>query len=115
PAGHPGLGDGGRGQRLAAGARRSPPEGARRGAAARRGRRMAWGFQRRSLRGLNLHVLPTGRFKRVTAVVAWQEGLSEETASPFALLPRLLRRGSRRHPSLPELERALAGLYGATL
>ncbi|HEY8394434.1 MAG TPA: pitrilysin family protein [Thermaerobacter sp.] len=76
---------------------------------------MAFGFQRRSLPGLNLHVLPTGRFKRVTAVLVWQEGLSEETASSFALLPRLLRRGSRPHPTLPELERALAGLYGATL
>lgn len=76
---------------------------------------MAFGFQRRALRGLNLHLLPTDRFRRVTAVLAWQEELSEETASPFALLPRVLRRGSRRHPALPDLERALAGLYGASL
>ncbi|PZN09077.1 MAG: insulinase family protein [Bacillota bacterium] len=73
------------------------------------------GFTRHELPGLRVHVRPDPRFKRVTAVLAWQMPLAAETASPFALLPRLLRRGTRRHPDLPSLERALADLYGAHL
>ena len=76
---------------------------------------MALGFERRQLPGLVLHVRPDPRFKRVTAVLAWQAPLSQSTASPFALLPRLLRRGTRRLPDLPSLERGLASLYGASL
>ncbi|ADU51497.1 peptidase M16 domain protein [Thermaerobacter marianensis DSM 12885] len=73
------------------------------------------GFARHDLPGLRVHVRPDPRFKRVTAVLAWQMPLAADTASPFALLPRLLRRGTRRHPDLPSLERALAELYGASL
>ena len=75
----------------------------------------AAGFVRHDLPGLRVHVRPDPRFKRVAAVLAWQMPLAAETASPFALLPRLLRRGTRRHPDLPALERALADLYGASL
>src|SRR5690606_9967345 len=106
---------------LAAGARRPPADGAGGGAAPGGGGLMGAsqgrtaGFTRHELPGLRVHVRPDPRFKRVTAVLAWQMPLAAETASPFALLPRLLRRGTRRHPDLPSLERALADLYGAHL
>lgn len=72
------------------------------------------GFDEHVLLAPNLHVFPR-RFKRITASLTYQEYLSEDTASAFVLLSRLLRRGTRRYPSVRAIERVLANLYGATL
>lgn len=65
--------------------------------------------------GVQLFVKPTRKFKRVTLAVFVEQELSHELASPTALLPRVLKRGTRTYPETLDLEHAQAQLYGADL
>jgi predicted Zn-dependent peptidase len=72
-------------------------------------------FQTREERGIHVHVLPTQMFKKNTIVVTLTQDLQKETATPTALLPYVLMRGSEQHPTPERLQMALDDLYGATL
>jgi predicted Zn-dependent peptidase len=64
--------------------------------------------------GLRLHYRRTKAFKTVTARLAFQADLDERTAAR-ALVPRVLGRGTRRLPTLRDLQVELDRLFGATL
>ncbi|WP_229725784.1 EF-P 5-aminopentanol modification-associated protein YfmF [Calditerricola satsumensis] len=65
--------------------------------------------------GVRYHVLPTEKFKTNTVVVNVQLPLAEETVTPAALLPFVLKRGSQTYPTTKALQRRLDELYGASL
>jgi len=65
-------------------------------------------------RGLALHVHATPRFKTISTEAFLGRDLGPGATS-FALLPGLLRRGTRRFPSMQALARRLEDLYGASL
>lgn len=72
-------------------------------------------FETRELPGLRLHVLTTGKFKVETARVAIRLPLVREHVTANALVPMVLRRGTRRLPTLQAIARHLESLYGARL
>lgn len=63
----------------------------------------------------DLYVLPAERFKTIHLFLAFRQVLADETATLGALLPRVLRRGTRRWPDFPSLTGHLEDLYGAAL
>ncbi|MCR4427078.1 MAG: insulinase family protein, partial [Firmicutes bacterium] len=64
---------------------------------------------------INLHVKRTPKFKTVYSVLTMHSDLSWEAATKNALLPTVLRRGTRRYPLTVDLMRHLDRLYGAAL
>jgi predicted Zn-dependent peptidase len=72
-------------------------------------------FETREDRGIHVHVLPTDKFRMNTIVATFVQELREETATPLALLPYLLNRGSLNYPTPEKLQLALDELYGASL
>lgn len=65
--------------------------------------------------GLTVYFLSTGKFK-TTAINVYLHGfLSPESVTRSALLPMILQRGTRRHPTSLALARYLEGLYGSKL
>jgi len=64
--------------------------------------------------GIHLHLHRTRSFKTIRARLAFQANLDETTAAR-ALVPRVLARGTRRLPSLRDMQIHLDRLYGATL
>jgi predicted Zn-dependent peptidase len=64
--------------------------------------------------GFRLHLRRTRAFKTITARLAFHADLDERTAAR-ALVPRVLARGTRRLPSLAEMQVELDRLYGAAL
>jgi predicted Zn-dependent peptidase len=65
--------------------------------------------------GATLYVLPAPRFRTTHLLLAFRQTLSEDTVTSGALLPRVLRRGTRRWPDRPSLDGHLEDLYGASL
>lgn len=63
--------------------------------------------------GVHLHVAPTEKFKTVRIRGALRAPLHKETATANALIPLVLRRGSKSFPTLREMSRHLESLYGA--
>lgn len=73
-------------------------------------------FQRVELPGgVHLHLAPTRKFKTVGVKVFLRTDLARESATEVAALPYVLRRGTRRIPSLRGLSQALEDLFGASL
>ncbi|MGQ0614658.1 MAG: EF-P 5-aminopentanol modification-associated protein YfmF [Planctomycetaceae bacterium] len=64
--------------------------------------------------GFRLHLHRTQAFKTLDARLAFHADLDDGTAAR-ALLPRVLGRGTVRHPSLRAMQIALDTLFGATL
>lgn len=62
--------------------------------------------------GVDLYVLPTAKFKTVMLKIFWQQNL-DKGASLNALLPMVLKRGTRNCPTSKELNRKLEEMYGA--
>lgn len=62
--------------------------------------------------GVVLRAVQTNKFKTSMLGVTFLEPLREETASLNALLPKVLRRGTQKHPDLQALSAALDELYG---
>ena len=62
---------------------------------------------------VRLRCVTTDKFKTGCLSVYLIGGLSRETAALTALLPRVLRRGSKSHPDLERIAAALDDLYGA--
>lgn len=64
---------------------------------------------------INIHLLPTRKFKTVLVSVFLHQTLEKELASKTALLPAVLERGTRQLPSFRDLKIRLEELYGAEL
>lgn len=65
--------------------------------------------------GVELAVSQTDKFKTGLLGVTLTIPLSEDTATAGALIPEVLSRGSRNHPSMEALSAATDSLYGAFL
>ncbi|MBP3965193.1 EF-P 5-aminopentanol modification-associated protein YfmF [Paenibacillus lignilyticus] len=70
-------------------------------------------FQRGQLNRIRLHVLPTRRFKTFSISLYCGLPLTEETVTPVALIPFVLRRGTASTPETIEFRERLDDLYGA--
>jgi predicted Zn-dependent peptidase len=70
-------------------------------------------FQRTSVNGLRIHVLPTDRFKTYAVSLFIGHPLAEQTVTANALIPFVLRRGSRQYPETKQFREKLDELYGA--
>lgn len=71
--------------------------------------------QTTSKNGLNLHFIPTKKFKTLTFVAKLRAPLKRETVTMRALLPNILRQATASYPSRTELQLKLDDLYGAVL
>ncbi|MCR8656321.1 EF-P 5-aminopentanol modification-associated protein YfmF [Paenibacillus endoradicis] len=70
-------------------------------------------FQKGTVQSLNVHVLPTNRFKTFTITLFAGTPLQEETVTSTALIPYVLRRGTANKPETIALREQLDELYGA--
>lgn len=70
-------------------------------------------FQSTQVNGMNVHILPTGKFKTTTIVAMIEQALSEETVTKTALLAMVMKRASARFPETKLLRAHLDFLYGA--
>jgi len=61
------------------------------------------------------HLAPTDKFKTTTIVIKIKGTLDRDTVTKRALLSYMLRQGTKKLPTVKELQRQLADLYGATL
>ncbi|GIQ68579.1 peptidase M16 [Xylanibacillus composti] len=62
---------------------------------------------------IRLHVLPTDRFKTFAVSMFMGRKLEEDTVTPTALAPFVLRRGNAAYPETKRFREALDHLYGA--
>ncbi len=69
-------------------------------------------FERDTVGGIRLHVLPTSRFKTTAISVFIGHLLQEHTVTPIAVIPFVLRRGTARFPVTKAFREALDDLYG---
>jgi predicted Zn-dependent peptidase len=69
--------------------------------------------QTSQVNGMNLHVLPTDKFKTTVIIVNIQQELKEDTVTMSALLPFVLKRGSQQFPQTQQLRQHLDSLFGA--
>src|SRR5690625_240062 len=65
--------------------------------------------------GLHIHFVPSKKFKTINIVAKFRAPLSRETVTMRALLPYLLRQGTKSYPSEQALQLKLDELYGAVL
>src|SRR5690606_20985752 len=65
--------------------------------------------------GVEVRLRSSDRFHRTTFALFLEQRLAPDLASPTALLPRVLRRGTVSYPETLDLERVQAELYGASL
>lgn len=65
--------------------------------------------------GINLWLLPEDKFKSYYAAVFLHTPLKKETATENALIPLLLKRGSKNYPTKREISEKLDMLLGASL
>ena len=65
------------------------------------------------IKGINLHVINTEKFKTNLFAVFITTPLKKETVTQNALIPMCLRRGSKNMPSSEEISKTLEEMYGA--
>jgi len=65
--------------------------------------------------GLNLHFIQSDKYKTITLVAKLRAPLERETITKRALLPYILKQGTKSHPTRSELQLKLDDLYGAVL
>jgi predicted Zn-dependent peptidase len=70
-------------------------------------------FERSNINNIRLHVLPTNQFKTFAISVYIGNPLTEETVTPIALTPHVLRRGTKAYPETRAFREKLDDLYGA--
>jgi predicted Zn-dependent peptidase len=70
-------------------------------------------FQRGTVHNIRVHVLPTEQFKTYAISVYVGSRLQEETVTPTALIPFVLRRGTKVYPETKQFRERLDDLYGA--
>lgn len=69
----------------------------------------------KAINHLNVHFIQTEKFKTIYFVMKIKSFLDKDTITKRALLPYLLRQGTKTYPSEIELQNKLDDLYGATL
>ncbi len=74
---------------------------------------MQGSFQTIALGSINLHVLPSEKFKTTSFSIFLRQKLQAETVTKHALLSNVLQRGTSRFPTSVQLRRELENLYGA--
>ncbi|HJV46679.1 MAG TPA: pitrilysin family protein [Bacillota bacterium] len=62
---------------------------------------------------LNVHIMRTDKFKTTTMVIQLEQDLKEETVTPTALIPFILKRGCSKYPTTQELRQYLDSLFGS--
>ncbi|WP_019425051.1 EF-P 5-aminopentanol modification-associated protein YfmF [Paenibacillus sp. OSY-SE] len=70
-------------------------------------------FERGNVKGIRVHVMPTNRFKTFAISVYVGIPLQEETVTPIALTPFVLRRGTASYPETIRFRERLDEMYGA--
>ncbi|MBU5267735.1 EF-P 5-aminopentanol modification-associated protein YfmF [Virgibacillus proomii] len=65
--------------------------------------------------GYYFHYIPTKKYKTVTVVVKLKAPLEKKTITKRALLPYVLRQGTKRYPTKQEFQLKLDELYGASI
>ncbi|MBP1757762.1 MAG: Zinc protease [Firmicutes bacterium] len=65
--------------------------------------------------GVTLSAVRTTKFKTSLLGLTFLEPLTQETAAANALIPSILRRGTREHPKMEDLSAALDELYGGAI
>ncbi len=65
--------------------------------------------------GVNFRAVHTAKFKSAYLSITFMAPLSPRTAAENALVPYVLRRGSREHPDMQSLSAALDELYGGSV
>lgn len=69
----------------------------------------------KQINNMNVHLITTKKFKTIHIVVKFKAPLQKETITKRALLPYILRQGTKTFPSEMELQRKLDQLYGSSL
>ena len=64
--------------------------------------------------GIMLHLMPTDRFKTNYIVFTLKTKLTRENVTKNALLPLVLRRGSKNYPTMHDIAIKLEDMYGAS-
>lgn len=73
-------------------------------------------FNHRTLEnGINLYTCATNKFKTTTVCLFMHKNLRKETATKTALLPFVLKRGTRNFPTSRNISLYLENLYGADM
>jgi predicted Zn-dependent peptidase len=73
-------------------------------------------FKRKTLRnGINIYVHSTSKFKTTTFCLFIHQDLAKQTATKTALLPFVLKRGSKSYPTSRSLSLFLENLYGTDM
>ncbi|NHN28318.1 EF-P 5-aminopentanol modification-associated protein YfmF [Paenibacillus agricola] len=70
-------------------------------------------FERGTVRNIRVHVLPTDQFKTYAISVYIGSRLQEDTVTPTAFIPFVLRRGTQTYPETKQFRERLDDLYGA--
>ncbi|MCR8630746.1 EF-P 5-aminopentanol modification-associated protein YfmF [Paenibacillus radicis (ex Xue et al. 2023)] len=70
-------------------------------------------FERGAIGNIRVHVLPTDQFKTYAISVYIGTPLGEETVTPTAFIPFVLRRGTQTYPETKQFRERLDDLYGA--
>jgi predicted Zn-dependent peptidase len=70
-------------------------------------------FHSSQVNGINVHILPTAKFKTTTIVAMIQQELSEKYVTKTALLAMVMKRATERFPDTKRLKEHLDFLYGA--
>lgn len=65
--------------------------------------------------GYTLHLVPSKKYKTITFVAKLKAPLTRETITGRALLPFVLRQGTKKYPTRKDLQFKLDDLYGASL
>ncbi|TCS83013.1 EF-P 5-aminopentanol modification-associated protein YfmF [Tepidibacillus fermentans] len=72
-------------------------------------------FLKEEINSIQVHQLKTHKYKTNTIVVNIVTDLTEENVTKVALLPYILKRGSKQFPTLKQIQEKLDHLYGARL
>lgn len=67
------------------------------------------------MKGYDLHLIPTHKFKNITISLKLQNSLDEETVAKRTLLSFMLTTGTKDYPSTQALSKYLEGMYGMKL
>ena len=65
--------------------------------------------------GINLYLFPEKKFKTYYAGIHFHTPLNADTATEHALIPLILKRGSKNYPSKSAISEKLDMLMGASL
>nr|WP_026680956.1 pitrilysin family protein [Priestia megaterium] len=69
----------------------------------------------KDVNGLHLHFIPNKKYKTITLVLKLKAPLSRDTITKRALIPYILKQGTKKYPSKQKLQMKLDDLYGASI